>query len=1187
MREVRFTAFLLAGGGAVKSLQGFERRRKRTLSEGQISKKFLRKLRKNDSYPVATEIFDLEVKQEGQNACDSDLSEENSLNNSVIFPSLASHHLQELQESAIADEIIRLNFKSLEGQTPYDYLLYSPELNRTNTGRVSLGTLNRYAHVEHGGWWTNGIDVLSSKDSQWGTFKPDNPHFDISKGKYVKYEHPFKVPTEIFALRIPVRIWEVIARRYDVELPDNYHDVVNSPGIFWKWVIDNPKIPLIITEGAKKAAAILSCSYVAIALPGITMGIRKPKNDDGEVIGLPYLIPQLQVFAVAGRRIYFAFDQDSKRTTRRDVNTAISKASKLFKKFDCVPHVISWDRKLGKGIDDALFNSSKLGINSEEQFGNFYKNAATFDDWESKQLKELPSPVDQKLNRRYLLDQNNPSDTLPPTDAQLICIKSPKGTGKTHWMTWYTSPLLSSGEKRILLLTHRIQLSTQTADRLGIPYVTEVKDCETKNLLGMGLCIDSLHPNSQARFKPEYWGNTVVIIDEVMQVIWHLLSSTTCVKERVAIIKTLKELLQNVIRSGGKIIIADADLNDIAIDFIKGLIGWEIKTHIIENEYKFNQPWKVHNFKDKDARRLVTLLKEKLEKGEKHLLCVSGQKAKSRWGSIALEAFFKKHIPDLKILRIDSETVANPKHPAYGCVNNINKVIKDYDLVIATPTIETGVSIEEKHFDGVWGIFQGVSTTDSVRQFLSRYRVPVPRYIWVKSTGIGFIGNKSTNFKALIASERKLDKANRSRLFDCGFEETLDGNLEPIALTTWAKLAAIINQGKWNYSEQVLHELEAEGHIIIDIDNSDDFIDSNDNEKIELPSENQAEKTKVEIDNNRDEQYQRHRENVAQAESLNDTAYEKLQKQQSRNDDELLQLKKGKLERSYGVEVTPKLVHKDDDGWYPQIRLHYYFDVGRKFLKAKDESVMNSALSNGNGEYFAPDTNKSLLGKKIDALDFLGINLLYKEDKLHQNHPIIKDIFDKCKKNIYSLKLALGIDFTNIKNRIECVQRVLNLIGHKMPFIKKEGGRGKQIRIYGQPSADFEYIVSKEKRKKILLDINGLPIPKLDGREEVFTTWIKRDIQAEKKAIEDKLKLEQQKTTSQDECLTEEMLNTISQDLEYCKNAEMLADLRQIYPAKKLKSAFNFLADDTKIKIKNWLSELKQAQKFKHSVNLC
>ncbi|MEO0688062.1 MAG: DUF3854 domain-containing protein, partial [Cyanobacteria bacterium J06649_11] len=356
------------------------------------------------------------------------------------------------------------------------------ELKRTNTGRVSLRTIERYSCCEDGGWYCGGVDVLTGDISQWGTFKPDNPHFDISKGKYVKYEHPLKVPTEIFALRIPVNIWEVIARRYDVALPDNYRDVVNSPGIFWKWVIDNPKIPLIITEGAKKAAAILSCSYVGIALPGITMGIRRPKNDDGEVVGMPYLIPQLQIFASPERRVYFCFDQDSKRSTRRDVNNAISKTAKLFKKFGCTPGVISWDKKLGKGIDDALYNSSLLEINPEEQFGNFYRSALGFDDWESKQLKQLTYPVDQKLNRRYLLNQDNPNDTLPPTDAQLIGVRSPKGTGKTHWMAWYTSPLLSSGEKRILLLTHRIQLSTQTADRLGIPYVTEVKDCETKNL---------------------------------------------------------------------------------------------------------------------------------------------------------------------------------------------------------------------------------------------------------------------------------------------------------------------------------------------------------------------------------------------------------------------------------------------------------------------------------------------------------------------------------------------------------------------------------------------------------------------------------------------------------------------------------------------------------------------------------
>jgi hypothetical protein len=1161
----------------MKASQGFGNPPKKPISAGVALTKLLRNLRNSDREPIIAEVARLENTAEAFKS--PNLSEENIPQNYQIFQNITPHHLEELQKSCIASEIIRLNFKSLEEQAPYDYLLYSSELKRTNTGRVSFGTLNKYAHCEYGGWWINGIDVISLNDALWGQFKPDKPRIDESKGKYIKYEAPPKIPTEILALKIPVHIWEKIARRYDVSLPENYRKASECSAIFWKWVIDNPKIPLIITEGAKKAAAILSCSYVAIALPGIRSGYRLPRDAEGEVIGMPSLIPQLKIFANPDRRIYFCFDNDSKRSTRRDVNQAISKSSKLFKKFGCIPLVINWDKNLGKGIDDALYNSSQLGINPEEQFSNFYRNALFFDDWEPKQLKELTYPVNQKLNRRYLLDANNPSDTLPPSEAQLICVKSAKGTGKTHWISWFTEPLLNSGEKRILLLTHRIQLSTQTADRLGVPYITEIKECETKNLLGQGMCIDSLHPNSQARFNPEYWGNSYVIIDEIQQVIWHLLSSSTCVKERVKIINTLKELLRNVIRSGGKIIIADADLNDIAIDFIKGLIGWEINTHIIENEYKFTEPWSIYNFKDKDARRLISFLQDKLSKGEKHLLCVSGQKAKSRWGSIVLEAFFKKHLPDLRILRIDSESVANPNHPAYGCVSKINQVIKDYDLVIATPTIETGVSIEEKHFDGVWGIFQGVSTTDSVRQFLSRYRVPVPRYIWVKSTGIGFIGNKSTNFKALIASQRKLDKANRNRLIDCGFTETLDGTFEPIALTTWAKLAAIINQGKWNYSEQILQELEAEGHIIFDVGKDDEYIDGDNDEIINLPNENQAENTKLEIDSNRDEQYEKYREEVAKADSLDDIKYEKLQKQQSRNDNELLQLRKGRLERTYGVEITPNLVLKDDDGWHSQIKLHYYFDVGRKFLKAKDESVMNSALSNGNGEYFAPDTNRSFLGKKIDALDYLGINRLYEDTQFDKNHLVIQDIFDKCRSNIYSLKLALGIDFTNIEKPIECVQRILNLIGHKMPCLGRIGGRGNRTRIYGKPFADFEYTnIEGEKRKKLILDSDNLAIPKSDGREEVFNNWTERDTQAEIKASEEKLMIKKKQEINQikDEWLEKECLENIADILQSCESSDMVADLRSIYPDYALKAAAKLLPAEVRMKIGAWVRELNQ-----------
>ncbi|NJL80975.1 MAG: hypothetical protein HC917_23270 [Richelia sp. SM2_1_7] len=810
-----------------------------------------------------------------------------------------------------------------------------------------------------------------------------------------------------------------------------------------------------------------------------------------------------------------------------------------------------------------MFNSSKLGIEPEEQFSNFYRAALTFDDWESKQLKELTYPINQKLNRRYLLSESDPNDTLPPADAQLIGLKAPKGCGKTHWMSWFTDPYFQSGEKKILLITHRIQLSQQTADRLGIPYVTQIKDSEVGHSLGMGLCIDSLHANSQAKFKPEEWGNSVVIIDEVMQVIWHLLSSPTCVKERVKIIKTLKELLQNVVRSGGKIVIADADLNDIAIDFIKGLIGWEINIHIIENEFKFTQPWTVHNFNDKDPRRLVALLKERLEKGEKHLVCVSGQKAKSKWGSTCLEAYFKKYLPELKVLRIDSETVANPKHPAFNCTSNINSVIKDYDLVIATPTIETGVSIEEEHFAGVWGIFQGVSTTDSVRQFLSRYRLPVPRYIWLKSTGIGFIGNKSTNFKALIASQRKLDKANRNRLIDCGFEETLDGSFEPIALTTWAKLGAIINRGKWAYSEQVLSDLREEGHIIVDVE-ADDTVIFVDDVNVELPDDSQVEKTKVQIDDNRDEQYQKHRENIAEAESLIDSNYDKLQLQQTRNDEELLQLKKGRLERSYNIEVTPNLVFKDDEGWYSQIRLDYYFNCGREFLPDRDNQSMRGLMTES--DYFVVDSNKKLLGKAIDALDYLGVKRLYEEGKLHQNHSVIMDIFDKCKKNMYSLKMALGIDLSKVNKPIQCVQNVLALIGHKMPFVKREGSKGSQVRIYGKPAADFVTEEIPGSKKPQLKLESGSPISKPDGREDVFVKWLERDTTERDK---------QQQAAAEREYWSNP--NTVSKELAEANTEEKLHRMLNLRftPDNKsmgiIEEALTFLTEEIQTQLSIWL----------------
>ena len=249
-------------------------------------------------------------------------------------PHINESHWNEWVIDSVVDPVLTfLNVVSLSGMTPYERLLYAlPDSERRNDGRVRNWVLRRYAHTEHGGWWCNGVDVLTGNESQWGTFKPElakqeieyNRQGHFKKAKLIKYEHPLKTETEIFALSVPLHLWKAIALRYDVALPENI--VVTPVGRalgFWAWVIANPSIPLIITEGAKKAGAILTAGYVAIALPGIYNGYRQPKNDFGQKIGKPHLIPQLEAFAADWQKDNFLFrqrpkTQDSNKCVKSD-----------------------------------------------------------------------------------------------------------------------------------------------------------------------------------------------------------------------------------------------------------------------------------------------------------------------------------------------------------------------------------------------------------------------------------------------------------------------------------------------------------------------------------------------------------------------------------------------------------------------------------------------------------------------------------------------------------------------------------------------------------------------------------------------------------------------------------------------------------------------------------------------------
>ena len=385
-------------------------------------------------------------------------------------------------DSGIDASLTSLNIVSLSGYSPHEYLLYGlPNSERRNDGTLRSKWLTRYDHLYNGGWWCSGVDVLSHEDSVWGCFKPNTPHeyeekpkgFDpnsTAKNKRIKYEHPPKVPTELFALHIPLHIWQAIASRYGVPLPENIVVTPEGRAIgFWQWVIDNPSIPLIITEGAKKAGCLITNSYVAIALPGIYGGYRQLKDNWGNKIGKPRLIPQLEVFAEGEREIIFAFDNDTKPKTIANVRAAIKITGGLLASKGCKVTVLRWNTP-EKGVDDLIVAK---GV---ESFHCLYNNRQPLFLFNLYDLIDLAKYEPIKVDERYLSDLNTAT-------AQLIGIKSAKGTGKTELIARRVQKLIREG-RQVIVITHRQQLAITLAHRFGIDYRTEIQTSSTRGVLG-------------------------------------------------------------------------------------------------------------------------------------------------------------------------------------------------------------------------------------------------------------------------------------------------------------------------------------------------------------------------------------------------------------------------------------------------------------------------------------------------------------------------------------------------------------------------------------------------------------------------------------------------------------------------------------------------------------------------------
>lgn len=905
---------------------------------------------------------------------------------------LRESHLTELLASAISPDVIAVNFQSLDNA--YQELLYSDTLPRRNGGRLSQGILTQYRHLEEGGWRCRGLDAITLEDAQWGCFKPDRPRL-TREGKVIKYEHPPKVATEAFCLKVTRHQWRQVAKKAEIDCPDL--DAIPHEAIaasFWQWVKETPRVAIVPTEGAKKTASLLSHGYAALGLPGIYSGYRTPKDDYGNRTLEPrQLIPQLVEFCQADREFVFCFDNDPKPTTKKAVRTAIANTGRLIESYGCKVSVMTWTGA-AKGIDDVIAG------NGETALDRIYSARLGLEAYKLTQYTDLAPLVSQTVNCRYLGDELN-----IPLDARLIGLKSAKGTGKTETLAQRIRTAIAQGLP-VIVLTHREQLAKELAARFALPYRSEL-EFKGDGFNGYCLCVDSLHPQAKPAFNPARYPDALVILDEAEQVIWHLLNSITCQWNRPAILETLGRLLNGA----GQIVLSDADLSRVSVDYINGLLETPVSPWIGVNDYNPSTTRKAITYETPEA--LFSDCLQCIQDGDRLMIHTGAQKVKSKWGTINLEATLRASYPHLKILRIDAESVAEPGHPAYGVMGNLNAVIPLYDIVIASPTLETGVSIDVKHFDRVFCFAPGSQTAEAVCQSLARVRDDIPRHLWVKPFSSQRIGNGSTIPKMLVKSQQKLFKANWNLLGQAEAIANLDGH-SPRHLSTWAKYSAIHNHGFKNYRPVILDRLRGEGYKLMPADSPDD------GGVIKATMAVYAEAN-----------YQSHCEAVAAAPLLDDAEFDRVSNARSKTEQERLSEQKTAIAKKYLTEdVSPELITQDDDGLYGQLQLRYYLTIGRQFVADRDVSKAKK-LSKQTGEVFTPDLNSACYSAKIKALEIINIGQFL--DGSTHTADSLKEWFETICQYRHDIKTILNQSINPEKDTaIGVAQRLLGLMGLKM-----------------------------------------------------------------------------------------------------------------------------------------------------------
>jgi len=466
----------------------------------------------------------------------------------------------------------------------------------------------------------------------------------------------------------------------------------------------------------------------------------------------------------------------------------------------------------------------------------------------------------------------------------ILC--SAKGTGKTNALKKF----LQSFEN-IFAWFNRVSLAREASKRVGLLWREDLGPFSGS--LKVSFC-----SNSSFKFNPALLKNNgLLLIDEVDQVFDHNFGAT-CNQGgiRPLILNALQAQIDAAIAGGGTCLLMSADITDKEVEYIEQLAPEGVPVRLIVNTY-LPSLGKVLLDTSKTPEANVKRLIEKLEAGQPCFVVDDLKSGVNGCKSIA--QYIRTIHPewDEQILEINGDTSGDPI--VIEQLQNINEASKSYRLICCSPSVTSGISLENGRFaEGVFGFFSGVLVVSQAAQAIARVRGANNIHLWAAEKGIGFLANRSCDPEEIKNwYQRNYEKNCRFLLAFSPSYNPLSEEWESPHFSLYCKNTALRNACMRQFRERLREKLESEGYQV----------EEREGTKCKETYE-QLKAAWFDIDLIRAEQ-------VANAELLDDCELDRLLSSQERLDPATqIRLEKSLLKRTFGEKLIAEMHFEHPSG---------------------------------------------------------------------------------------------------------------------------------------------------------------------------------------------------------------------------------------------------------------------------------